>query len=173
MDIYTIKNYRLGRSLSLSRSDQKKTEAQISSPSPNSKNKNGQAPSPKPKTSPKGVIVRARKATYELAEKYRNQQNVKVYTRGKSKFKRERKVKSRTQSPKIIDYPLGKLIREIHSDMKIIKTDLKSNNEKIDGLTKKVDTLESKSIESEARNTQTFADIREKLPKLKPQSPTK
>merc|ERR1711954_451283 len=127
---------------------------------------------PRKKTSfsPKGANVRDRKATFEkMQEKYRSQRNSKD-TREKPKFKRERKGKP---SPEKLDDPVGRLLREIHADMKDVKLDLKQSNSKLDGLQNKIDALESENKARDEINLRKFKAINEDIAKIEDSVTTK
>merc|ERR1711954_318313 len=118
--------YRIGRSVSCSRkeSETKKQE------------ENGRSSSRKRKDppSPPKVNVKETKAKFEdIQNKYRNQT--------KGKFKRTCK----KPQAEVVEDPVAKMLRKIMSDLAEIKTDVKSNNSKIDGLTTKVQDLETKN----------------------------
>merc|ERR1711954_364944 len=124
--------YRIGRSVSCSRkeSETKKQE------------ENGRSSSRKRKDppSPPKVNVKETKAKFEdIQNKYRNQT--------KGKFKRTCK---KTQ-PEVIEDPIAKMLRRMMSDLSEIKTDVKSNNSKIDGLSSKVELIENKTNETDLK----------------------
>merc|ERR1711954_490181 len=127
---------------------------------------------PRKKTSfsPKGANVRDRKATFEkMQEKYRSQRNSKD-TREKPKFKRERKGKP---SPETLDNPVGRLLREIHANMKDVKLDLKQTNSKLYGLQNKIDSLESENKTRDEINLRKFEAINEDIAKIEDSVTTK
>merc|ERR1711954_571334 len=80
-----------------------------------------------------------------LANKYKNQRNLKDTSKEKSKFKRNVK-----KTPvETIEDPITKMLKKMMADISEIKTDVKGNNSKIDDLTSKVEQLENKSKENE------------------------
>merc|ERR1712081_153859 len=116
--------FRIGRSVSCSKvdNDLKKHEDRGRS---NSKKR-------KDPPSPPKVSVKDTKAKFEdIQEKYRNQRNQKDVIKEKSKFKRNCK---KTPTEKVED-PIAKMLKKMMADLSEIKTDVKTNNSKIDGLT--------------------------------------
>merc|ERR1711954_121287 len=159
------KTMRIGRSVSLSRSDQKRKEPKTPPSPPKAKRDKIQSPSPKKKGIPEGINVRAKKATYEQTqEKYRKQRTIKEK---RQELKREKKTKPAT--PEKVEDPITKLLKEmksIGSDMREIKSDLKSNNSKIDGLQTKIDKIESEAKFKDNLNQKKFEEIKGELTSL-------
>merc|ERR1711954_318101 len=112
----------------------------------------GDPPSPKSK-----VNVKETSAKFEgIQEKYRNQRNLKDTAKDKAKFKRNcKKVPTET-----VEDPVAKMLKEMMQDIKEIKNDVKGNNVKIDELAGKVENIETKQKETDARNEKTFNNIK-------------
>merc|ERR1711954_279421 len=110
------------------------------------------------KTSPRGKIsVKETKAKFELQEKYRNQRNMKDLQKEKTKFKGRTCKKATVE---VVEDPLAKLIKEMHADIKEIKIDQKSNNNKIDDLSAKVLHLENESNDTDLKNKNAIEDLK-------------
>merc|ERR1711954_58932 len=75
----------------------------------------------------------------DIQNKYRNQT--------KGKFKRTCK----KPQAEVIEDPIAKMLRKMMSDLTEIKTDVKSNNTKIDGLSSKVAQIENKANETDLK----------------------
>merc|ERR1711954_547013 len=112
----------------------------------------GDPPSPKSK-----VNVKETSAKFKgIQEKYRNQRNLKDTAKDKAKFKRNcKKVPTET-----VEDPVVKMLKEMMQDIKEIKNDVKGNNVKIDELAGKVENIETKQKETDAKNEKTFNDIK-------------
>merc|ERR1711954_55090 len=135
----------MGRLVSLSRR----------SPDSKSSGKKTEKPSPKPKVeySPKGVKARKAKIEQNLREKYHAQHNIKEIMKEKSKFQKEKKPKNPIREKEPVD-PMAELRKEIHKDIKEMKSDLRVNNTKIDDLNLKINEIESKTNINEEFNHQ-------------------
>merc|ERR1711954_563356 len=104
------------------------------------------------------VSVKDTKAKFEgIQEKYRNQRNQKDVNKDKSKFKRNCK-KTPTET---IEDPIAKMLKDMMKDLKEIKSDVKGNNAKIDGLTDKVNELEVRNKKIEENNENSLKEIRQ------------
>merc|ERR1711954_462031 len=64
------------------------------------------------------------------------------------------------QVAEVVEDPIAKMLREMHADIKEIKLDQKSNNQKIDGLSAKVESIEAKANETDLKNSQAIEDLR-------------
>merc|ERR1711954_605014 len=100
-----------------------------------------------PPSPPKGNVKETKAKFEEIQNKYRNQT--------KGKFKRTCK---KTQ-PEVIEHPIAKMMRKMMSDLAEIKTDVKLNNTKIDGLSSKVAQIENKTNETDLK----LADLSSKI----------
>merc|ERR1712112_355463 len=105
-------------------------------------NDNGRSNSKKRKDppSPPKVSVKDTKAKFEdIQEKYK---------------------KTPTET---IEDPIAKMLKKMMADLSEIKTDVKTNNNKIDDLSNKVEDLETKHKTSEERNQNQFKEIRQEI----------
>merc|ERR1711954_255700 len=144
-----VTKYRLNRSLSLRSVDQDPPKEE-SNPK---KRKN--PPSPKGSMSVKETTSKFD----QLANKYKNQRNLKDTSKEKAKFKRNVK-----KTPvETIEDPITKMLKKMMADISKIKTDVKGNNNKIDDLTSKVENLETKHKEAEEHNTNALKEMQEDL----------
>merc|ERR1712081_16530 len=120
--------------------------------------------------SPPKVSVKDTKAKFEdIQEKYRNQRNQKDLVKEKTKFKRNCK-KTPTE---VVEDPIAKMLKKMMADLSEIKTDVKANNSKIDGLTDKVNDLENKHTNIEEKNENQFKELREEIVNVEEKVTTK
>merc|ERR1711954_176234 len=119
--------FRLSRSVSCS-----KVENEQGNPEENQRSNSKKRKDP---PSPPKVSVKDTKAKFEdIQEKYKKkfqERNQKDVSKDKTKFKRNCK-KTPTET---IDDPIAKMLKKMMADLSEIKTDVKTNNTKIDGLT--------------------------------------
>merc|ERR1712081_133038 len=120
--------------------------------------------------SPPKVSVKDTKAKFEdIQNKYRNQRNQKDVVKDKSKFKRNCK-KTPTE---VVEDPIAKMLKKMMADLSEIKTDVKTNNSKIDGLTDKVNDLEIKHKNIEEKNENQFKELCEEIANVEEKVTTK
>merc|ERR1711954_147759 len=62
-----------------------------------------------------------------------------------------------------VEDPIAKMLKKMMSDLSEIKSDVKTNNTKIDGLTQKVEDLETKNKITDEKNENKFKEIREEI----------
>merc|ERR1711954_480403 len=123
------------------------------------------------KTSPRGKIsVKETKAKFELQEKYRNQRNMKDLQKEKTKFKGRTCKKTTVE---VVEEDIAKLIKEMHADIKEIKSDQKSNNSKIDDLSAKVLHLENKSNDTDLKNQNAIEELKGQMSAIEDSVTTK
>merc|ERR1711954_367159 len=100
------KKLRIGRSVSLSRNDQKRKEPKTPPSPPRAKKEREESPSPKRKPNLEGVSVKAKKESYEkIQEKNQIQRSMKDNNRGKL----NRGKKSKPPSPEKTEDPMAKI----------------------------------------------------------------
>merc|ERR1711954_378537 len=149
---------KLSRSVSLSRINHDSPIPDQQGQPSSSKRKAPDHPSPSTKTLPKGkVSVKETKAKFELQEKYRNQRNMKDLQKEKNEFKGKT---CKMTTVEVVEDPIAKLIKEMHANIKEIKSDQKSNNNKIDDLSAKVLHLENKSNDTDLKNQNAIEEIK-------------
>merc|ERR1712081_102787 len=137
---------KIGRSVSLSRLPENSSNVK---PSESVSTKNPKRKAPDFKSSPEEKLsVKETRAKFELTKKYRIQRNAKDLSREKAKFKGRT---CKKQAAEVIEDPIAKMLREMHADIKEIKLDQKKNNEKIDGLSSKVEKIEIKANETDLK----------------------
>merc|ERR1711954_87349 len=97
------------------------------------------------------VNVRARRAKFEenILGKYQTQCNVKEMSKEKSKLRKE-KIKKQP-SPEVKSDPMTELLKEIRNDLKDIKGELRTNNNKIEEMNQRIGTLDRNEIEAEKK----------------------
>merc|ERR1711954_334605 len=121
------------RSVSLTRTDGRKQE------SPTKRNT-----SAKRKTPPSPVSVQERLSHFEqvqnkyLKQRCQREMNRERQKTEKPKGKKERKVKNAPDE----DESLASMLKKIHADIQTIKTDLKDNTDKVNGVHSKIEQLE-------------------------------
>merc|ERR1711954_588133 len=130
---------KLGRSVSLTRTDPKEHERRTS-------------PSPRPKfKEEKKTSVRDRKARFE--DLYRNHRGVKEITKGK------RNKNSRQHSPETEKEDLGSLLKEIRA----MRGDIAKTNTKLDTVHTKIDNMEKHSKDTEKKIYKEMGKLREDM----------
>merc|ERR1711954_295117 len=147
--------YRLSRSLSCS-----KVESETAKPKEDPRSNSKKRKNP---PSPPVVSVKDQKAKFEdIQEKHKKkfqERHQKDLTKDKSKFKRNCK----NTLKETIEDPIAKMLKKMMADLSEIKSDVKTNNNKIDDLSNKVEDLESKHKTSEERNQNQFKEIRQEI----------
>jgi len=156
---------KLGRSISLSKlSNEDQNPDKDQSQQLTSKRKAPDHPSPSTKNSPKDKLsVKETKAKFELQEKYRNQRNLKDMKKESQKFK-GRACRNTTE---VIEDPIAKMIRDMHADIKEVKSDQKKTTNTIDDLSQKLSKIEKKSNENDLINKKSIEDINDKMNNIK------
>merc|ERR1711954_607059 len=132
-----------------------------------------ETPSPKPKVSPKKKVnvLERRKA---IKRKYRNQMNdkerkersIKEVTKERKEREREKSKKEKKATEDSSDdegNSIAKMLKLISSDIKEMKGELRTNNEKIDNMNKKITKLELRAKENEDKTERRFKDIQQNL----------
>merc|ERR1711954_62971 len=157
--------YRLSRAVSCSKIENESAKPEESQRSTSKKRKD--PPSP-----PK-VSVKDTKAKFEdIQEKYKkkfHERNQKEVAKEKTKFKRGCK-----KTPvETIEDPLMKMMKKMMADLSEIKTDVKSNNNKIDGLTNQVKEIENKQKLNEEKNKDQIEEIRKEIAEFETNVTTK
>merc|ERR1711954_82954 len=142
----------ISRSVSLTR-----TEKKISPPKPERERKRKNPPEVSPK-----VSVLERKSRFErVQEKYRTQRCLKE-SKEKNKIERSKpkhEKTSKTQSEDS-DESVASLLKKIHADITIMKTDLKENSSQISSINTKVTAIEKDNARVEAESNLKFETIR-------------
>merc|ERR1711954_277770 len=72
-----------------------------------------------------------------------------------------------------VEDPIAKMLKKMMSDLSEIKSDVKTNNTKIDGLTQKVEDLETKNKITDEKNENKFKEIREEIANVEANVTTK
>merc|ERR1711954_16504 len=144
----------VSRSVSLTRSEKrisppKKTDKQ------ERKRKNP------PEVSPK-LSVLERKSRFErLQEKYRNliclKENKEKTKMERSKPKRDKTSKNNSEDS---DESIASMLKKIHADITVMKTDLKENSSQISSINSKVTAIERDNARVESENSLKFESIR-------------
>merc|ERR1711954_8624 len=130
-------------------------------------------PSPKPKVSPKKKIslMERRKA---IERKYRNQMNekarkercVKDVTKERKEREREKSKKEKKAAEESSEDEgnlIAKMLKLISSDIKEMKGELRTNNEKMDNMNKKITKLEVRAKANQDKAEKRFKDNHQSL----------
>merc|ERR1711954_378342 len=152
----------MGRSGSLSRIEQE-YPGQDAPQAPQSR-KRKDPPSPKGK-----ISVQETKAKFELQEKYRNRRNLKDINKEKNKFKRNCK----KTTVETVEDPIAKMLKDMMTDLKEIKNDVKGNNSKIDQLTDNVNAIENEAKVNEEKNANKVEELKDEIGKIEERVTTK
>ena len=146
------------RSVSLTRSDARKSLSPKKTSPPSKKTLPGKGRKRKssPETSPK-VSVRERTSRFEqVRDKYKTQRSMKEFNRGRDANKKEKRPKINTDEE---EGSISDLLKTINANILSMKTDLKSNSEKIDSINNKIVDLEVNAGKNEKENKKRFDAI--------------
>merc|ERR1711954_445577 len=114
-----------------------------------------------PEVSPK-ISVLERKSRFErVQEKYRNQrclkENKEKTKTERSKPKRDKPLKTNSEDS---DESIASMLKKIHADITVMKTDLKDNSSQISSINSKVTAIEQDNLRVESENNLKFESIR-------------
>merc|ERR1711954_173570 len=114
-----------------------------------------------PEVSPK-LSVLERKSRFErVQEKYRNQrclkENKEKTKSDRSKLKRDKPSKNNSEDS---DESIASMLKKIHADITVMKTDLKENSSQISSINSKVTAIEKDNARVESENNLKFESIR-------------
>merc|ERR1711954_607541 len=145
----------ISRSVSLTRTEKKTMPPKKAEKERERKRKNP------PEVSPK-VSVLERKSRFErVQEKYRSQRCLKE-NKEKSKIERNKPKREKTSKTpsEDSDESVASLLKKIHADITIMKTDLKENTSQIASINTKVTAIERDNARVEAETNLKFENIR-------------
>merc|ERR1712081_15111 len=109
-----------------------------------------------PETSPK-VSVKERTSRFEqVREKYKTQRCTKEFNRGRETNKKEKRSKN---IPDDEEGSISNLLKTINANILSMKTDLKTNSEKIDSINDRIGDLEVNAGKTEKENKKRFDAI--------------
>merc|ERR1711954_147076 len=148
------KRINVSRSVSLTR-----TEKRISPPKKNERQERKRKNPPE--VSPK-ISVLERKSRFERVQvKYRNQrclkENKEKTKAERSKPKRDKPLKTNSEDS---DESIASMLKKIHADITVMKTDLKVNSSQISSINDKVTAIERDNLRVESENNLKFKSIR-------------
>merc|ERR1711954_512461 len=152
------------RSVSLSRTDEKKQE------SPTNRNT-----SAKKKTPPFPVSVQERLSRFEqvqnkyLKQRCQREMNREKQKTEKPKGKTERKAKNAPDE----EESLASMLKKIHADIQTIKSDLKDNTNKVNGVNSKIEQLEGNFNKSERETNLKFEELKAEIVQVEASVTTK
>ena len=140
------------RSVSLTRSDARKSLSPKKTSPPSKKTSPGKCRKRKSK-----VSVRERTSRFEqVRDKYKTQRSMKEFNRGRDANKKEKRPKINTDEE---EGSISDLLKTINANILSMKTDLKSNSEKIDSINDKIVDLEVNAGKNEKENKKRFDAI--------------
>merc|ERR1712081_169266 len=109
-----------------------------------------------PETSPK-ISVKERTSRFEqVRDKYKTQRCMKEFNRVRNENKKERRPKN---NPEEEEGSIANLLKTINANILSMKTDLKTNSEKIDSINDKIGDIEVKADKTEKENKKRFNAI--------------
>merc|ERR1712081_140955 len=153
------------RSVSLTRSDAKKKESPKKSPPPTKKMSPGKSRKRKspPEKSPK-VSVKERTSRFEqVREKYKSQRCHKEINRNRDVQKKDKKTKGNQEED---EGSISDLLKTINANILSMKSDLKTNSQKIDSINDKIVDPEVNAGKSERENQKRFEAINENVARI-------
>merc|ERR1711954_88192 len=131
--------------------------------------KRRRSPSPKTKASPKkkvSVLERKkaleRKYQNQLKEKEKKEKNVRESVKERKEREREKYRKENKNNEDSSDddsVSIAKMLKTIMKDMKEVKDELKTNNEVMENMGKKISKLETRAKTNEEKNDKRFKDM--------------
>merc|ERR1711954_591200 len=147
-----------GRSVSLTRSDSWKQSSPKKTTPPTKKTSPGKGRKRKtPPESPPKMTVKERTSRFKaVRDKYKNQRCMKEFNRVKNDSKKEKKPKN---NPNEEEGSIANLLKTINANILSMKTDLKTNSEKIDSINDKIGDIEVKADKTEKENKKRFDAI--------------
>merc|ERR1712081_154228 len=153
------------RSVSLTRSDAKKKESPKKSPPPTKKMSPGKSRKRKspPEKSPK-VSVKERTSRFEqVREKYKSQRCHKEINRNRDVQKKDKKTKVNQDEE---EGSISELLKTMNANILSMKSDLKTNSQKIDNINDKIVDLEVNAGKTEKENLKRFEAINANVARL-------
>merc|ERR1711954_174463 len=137
-----------------------RNEKKISPPKKSEKEQERKRKNP-PEVSPKLSVLERKSRFEKVQEKYRTQRCLKE---NKEKTKMERNKPKRDKTSKNqsedSDESMASLLKRIHADITIMKSDLKENNSQISSINTKVTAIERDNARVESENNLKFESIR-------------
>merc|ERR1711954_360159 len=156
-----------GRSVSLTRSDSRKQSSPKKMGPPTKKTSPGKGRKRKtPPESPPKMTVKERTSRFKaVRDKYKNQRCMKEFNRVKNDNKKKKKPKN---NPDEEEGSIANLLKTINANILSMKTDLKTNSEKIDSINDKIGDIEVKADRSEKEYKKRFDAINANVARIEP-----
>merc|ERR1711954_513827 len=152
------------RSVSLTRTDARKPTSTKKSPPPTKKILPGKGRKRKSPPEKSPVSVKERTSRFEqVRDKYKNQRCLKEINRSREVQKKEKKPKSNQEDE---EGSISELLKTINANILSMKTDLKTNSQKIDNINDKIVDLEVNAGKNERENKKRFEEINENVARI-------
>merc|ERR1711954_389393 len=143
------------RSVSLTRADAKKILPPKKLEKPERKQKTP------PKISPKNSVLERKSRFEKVQEKYRTQRCLKeIKEKAKTELTKTKKEKNSKTSSEDSDESIASLLKIIHADIKVMKSDLKENTVQITSMNSKITAIENDNAIVESETNLKFQAIR-------------
>merc|ERR1711954_95632 len=156
-----------GRSVSLTRSDSRNQSSPKKTTPPTKKTSPGKGRKRKtPPESPPKMSFKERTSQFEqVRDKYKTQRCMKEFNHVKNDNKKEKKPKN---NPDEEEGSIANLLKTTNANILSMKTDLKTNSEKIDGINDKIGDIEVKADRSEKEYKKRFDAINANVARIEP-----
>merc|ERR1711954_448279 len=152
------------RSVSLTRTDARKPTSTKKSPPPTKKISPGKGRKRKSPPEKSPVSVKERTSRFEqVRDKYKNQRCLKEINRSREVQKKEKKPKGIQDEE---EGSISELLKTINANILSMKTDLKSNSQKIDNINDKIVELEVNAGKNEKVNKKRFEEINKNVNRI-------